>query len=216
MFMSDETSPKAAVIAATAACEQCVEVATYLDDELDASAARSFEQHLSVCVFCRAHLDDQRRVLAALEGAFGMSNSICDIELPESYARVVAARAKADVATVRTPRERRHAFGLCVALSFATFVVLGVAASAKVYEYVGAVARTLSSLTRLGAEAAGDFLVGASVVLRAAGEGVSAGLRVAPIVLCALFFLALALLLRLIAAYRRAEFQHVQCEFRCD
>jgi hypothetical protein len=197
-------------------CELHTDVAAYLDGELDGIAARNFERHLAGCACCRAHLNDQRRVLTALEGAFGVSRDVCDIELPESYARVVAARAKADIATLRTPRERRHALSLGIALSFATFVVLGATASAKVYEYTGIVARTLVSLVRLSAETAGDFLVGASVLLRAVGESVPAGLRVAPIVLCAVFFLALALLLRLIASYRREEFNPVQYESRCE
>jgi len=197
-------------------CEQHTDVAAYLDGELDDIAERDFERHLAVCACCRTHLNDQRRVLTALESAFGISRSMCDIELPESYARVVAARAKADIATVRTPRERRHALGLGIALSFATFVVLGATASASVYEYIGIVTRTLVSLIRLSAEAAGDFLVGASVLLRVVGGSVPDGLRVAPIVLCAVFFLALALLLRLIASYRREEFNHVQYESRCD
>lgn len=197
-------------------CEQQQEVAAYLDGELNESATHNFERHLATCEHCRALLADQRRVLAALEGAFGAGTSIGAVELPESYVRVVAARAKADVSAVRTRHERRYAFGLCVALSFTTFIVLGAAASAKVYEHFGIAARALLSLARLGAEAASDFLVGASVLLRAISECLPDELRVTPIVLCGVFCFALALLLRLITSYWREVSHHVRCESRCD
>jgi len=193
-------------------CEERREIAAYLDGELERDAARSFESHAAECALCRLHLDEQRRVLAVLEVAFGDES---EIELPNEYAQIISARARNDLTGVRSRAERRRAIRLCLTLSVLAAGVLSAAGSAAslatVERFVSAF-RVVGSLFGAGVQVAGDLLTGAAVLMRALVNGIPTHEHSASLLLCALFFTALALLRLLVESYRREHSAESFCD----
>jgi hypothetical protein len=66
-------------------CPRPDEFDLYLENELDESSARDFEDHLAGCASCRAALGDRKAFLEALHG-------LPDIELPPDFTDTVMAR----------------------------------------------------------------------------------------------------------------------------
>lgn len=201
--MKNEPAATTSTIAFTdAACEQGGDVAAYLDGELDAPSVQLFEEHIAVCSVCRECLAEQRRMLAALDGAF---NSRDEVELPQEFAQKVTARARTDMNGVRSRGERRRALQLCLLLTISTLLLLGGAAGAMTLGQAGSMWRSLISIINLASQTAGDLSTGVVVLMRALSGSVTNESSVAPFLLCGVFFLSLLLLLRLIGAYRSGE-----------
>lgn len=104
----------------TTICSYTSEIAAYLDDELSASDAAAFEQHLANCGFCAEKLNEQKRLICSLEHVFDEK----DFELPKDFAKKIAVRAEADVSGIKTRVERRRALLMVIGL-----LVLGAAAA---------------------------------------------------------------------------------------
>lgn len=103
-------------------CSQTGEIAAYLDGELTADAEISFERHVTGCETCSDRLNEQKRLLCALDSAFEDER---DFELPKDFVKNVAVRAESDVSGLNSKEERRRAF-LITALLFAAGVLFGV------------------------------------------------------------------------------------------
>jgi hypothetical protein len=185
--------------------KRSVEIAAYLDGELDRAARSGVEQHLKACPACSARLREQQRLLCALD--FALTDDLA-LRLPANFSQVVAAQAQSDMSGLRQRAEHRRALRLCLILTAASVVLLGGA--------------TMNEAARAPA-----IFIGKSVIslfdllwqmLHGAGTGVIIILRAVshlifdshPLGLLALllFASALASLQRLIISYHRRRTVH--------
>lgn len=178
------------------------EIAAYLDGELGGAALESFEAHLKTCPSCDEELRTQRQLLCTLEAAFGGSRSI---DLPQDFARVVAAHAQSDLSGVRTKRERHRALQLCAILALASFALLGAASRALVFQPARSFLRVVGSLLELGWRTIYDGGTGMGVIVRMAGRALLVNPYGLGFFLALAFLIAVSLLPRLIAGYHRAQ-----------
>ncbi|HEY8563081.1 MAG TPA: zf-HC2 domain-containing protein [Pyrinomonadaceae bacterium] len=98
------------------------EIAAYIDGELDPRAELSLELHLAGCPVCAAELNEQKKLLCALDFALDKEE---EIELPENFTKIVVANAESNVRGLRCPRERNRALTVCAALLLIVFIGLG-------------------------------------------------------------------------------------------
>jgi anti-sigma factor RsiW len=139
------------------------EIAVYVDGELTPHQELVLEQHLAVCDVCRAELNEQKKLLCALD--FLLEEKPSEIEIPENFARVVATRAESNVSGLRNREERKRAVFLCASLGLIALIGLGAeaktvfAASSVVFEQIIALAVFVGHL-------AYDVAFGVVVILR--------------------------------------------------
>ena len=67
------------------------EIAAYIDGELSPREELDLEMHFAVCRLCAAELNEQKKLLCALDFALEDER---EIELPENFARVIVAAAR--------------------------------------------------------------------------------------------------------------------------
>lgn len=185
---------------------QSEEIAAYLDGELDAHAAALFEQHLQECVACTHALQEQRRLLCALDFAFG-GNDVGDLPLPKNFSQVITAHAQSNLSGLRSERaERRRAVRLCLALAVISFALLGGAAfSDSVMKPLGLLVRNAGVLLGFVGRALYDFGTGLAVIARGVGgHTIFESSRLAALA-GLLLVVATLLLPRLISNYHRTR-----------
>ena len=178
------------------------EAAAYLDGELSAAAAASFEAHARACRACAHALNEQRRLLCLLETAFGESLRR-EPALPRDFSRVVRARAESDMGRVRL--EKKRALLLCAALALLTFALLGGRTVASALAPMRFITRALASALDIAAHTFVETGRGLALIMRAVGTqltGEPGALR--GFVLLGLTS-AFVLLLRLISNYHRTR-----------
>lgn len=201
----NESVPPAEIIERDASAavvnSPCLDVAAYLDDELDAGAAARFERHAKVCASCAAALGDQRRLLCVLDAAFGRAER--QLELPANFTEVVKARAQSDMSSVRHGRERRRAVLYSAALAALSFALLGWQAWDALFAPLRAAAGVLTTLLDMTANAAGEAASGIALTLGVLGGQMLEEPGAASVVACVMFAVALCLLFRLIGRYHR-------------
>lgn len=185
------------------ACE-CAEAAAYLDGELRAAEAESFESHLKSCAACAAALTEQRRLLGLLDAAFGGGRRD-RVELPADFTRVVKARAQSDMTRVRRASEKGRALALSAALAALAFALLGAQFWAEVLSFVRPAADAASALSEITLRASSSAASGTGVLLRGfGGYLLHSGRAGANLFVYAALACALLLLLGLIGKYHRA------------
>lgn len=143
-------------------------VAAYLDAELNDTETRAFESHLKTCAACARSLNEQKRVLCALDAAFNDSSSRHDRALlPKDFTRTLIARAETDMRGVRGKSEWRRAVVFAFILLACASTLLGAANVSKLFSVANSSTRAAIGLmwTMLGAMA--DACAGLFVVLRA-------------------------------------------------
>lgn len=180
------------------------DIAAYLDGELDARARDIFEEHLSDCHSCAAELQEQRRLLCALDFAFGADAP--SLSLPQNFAQVVAAHAESDMSGVRQRVEHGRALRLCLGLAIVAFALLGGARfGSNVLAPIKTVAGYATSIAGLIWHTLYDTGNGLAVILRALGRRFIFESHPTSLAALLLFAIALALLPRLIARYHRTQ-----------
>ena len=179
----------------------CLDVAAYLDGELDAVEGTRFEQHTKTCAPCATALREQRRLLCVLDAAFGDARQ--QIELPTNFTQIVKARAQSDMSSVRHRGERRRAFGLCAGLAALSFALLGWQAWDELFAPLRGVAGVLVTMFDMLAHTVGEAVSGFALMLRVlSGQLLNepSAFRTATYIILAL---AVVLLFRLIGNYHR-------------
>jgi anti-sigma factor RsiW len=187
-------------------CARAQATGAYLDGELDAEAARSFEEHVKLCASCAATLAEQRRLLCLLDVAFDSRSSgrTNRVALPKDFARVVTARAQTDISgPLRGRAERVFALKLCAALALASAALLGTSLFESALAPAWAFARAVVGVASVAAHALLDAGRGVAVVLRAVGGRLTDGPGATNVLQWALIACAAFLLLRLIGGYHR-------------
>ncbi len=148
-FKSDSTCPRP-------------EISAYVDGLLSADDELGFELHLSDCHDCRSEMNEQKRLMFALDDALDPS---AEIALPANFARVVVANAESKVEGLRCPVERNRA--LFVSLALGLLVVFGLGSeSASSLGLAGAVVERVYAVAVFFGHVFLDLAVAAAVILR--------------------------------------------------
>lgn len=140
-----------------------VNVAAYLDGQLDIAAMDQFEAHVEACQPCRAELNAQRQFLCELDSVLSTPK---ELSIPKDFARIVSARAASDMSGVRTGGERRRALFVCLALGLTAFVLLGAAAGTSLLVSAALVANKVLGVLSLLWTTLHDAVIGMTIVSR--------------------------------------------------
>lgn len=97
------------------------DIAAYIDGELAPREELELEMHLAVCESCAEELNQQKKLLCALDYALEEEK----FELPENFTKVVVANAESSVSGLRRRNERFNALFICSALFLLVFAALG-------------------------------------------------------------------------------------------
>jgi anti-sigma factor RsiW len=182
-------------------CSHSQEISAYLDGELASSAEAVFERHLAECSLCAAKMNEQKRLLHALDFAFEEKS----FELPKDFAKTVAVRAEADLSGLKTSEERRRALLITVGLFLLGALVGFVGKRSGI---LPAIVERFLTQTYIVAEVlarfAYDVCVGAVVVLRAFGRQFISDSTVSGFFLVVVLLIAFAILSRLLLKFHRA------------
>ncbi len=139
-----------------------VDIAAYLDGELDPAAEIGLERHIAECAVCREELNEQKRLTFALDSALEGDDQIA---IPENFAKVVTTNAECKVEGLRCPVERSRA--LLVSVLLGLIVLVGVAADSKSeFGFVGAAADRMLAVASFFLHMTKDLAVATSVILR--------------------------------------------------
>lgn len=103
-------------------CSQQSELAAYLDGELSPGEELELGTHLAACRSCGDELNEQKKLLQALDRALESDRKI---ELPADFTRVIVANAESRVSGLRRPQERFKALFVCAALLLLILLNLG-------------------------------------------------------------------------------------------
>jgi anti-sigma factor RsiW len=103
-------------------CSQRSELAAYLDGELSPREELDLEMHLAACKSCGEELNEQKKLIQALDCALESDRKI---ELPANFTRVIVANVESNVSGLRRPQERYKALFVCTALLLLILVGLG-------------------------------------------------------------------------------------------
>ena len=143
-------------------CSHRCEIAAYIDGELLPREEIELEKHLASCKDCSRELNEQKKLLCALDFALEKEH---EIELPENFTKVVVTTAESKVSGLRRPQERSRALFVCAALFLLLLLGFGsetetvLGTFSKFAEKIFAVAGFVIHLVY-------DFSMGAAVVLR--------------------------------------------------
>ncbi len=199
-----EPTPTATAIEANEAqaTSPCLDVAAYLDGELDESAGARFEQHTKTCAPCATALAEQRRLLCVLDAAFGDAQK--QLQLPSNFTEIVKARAQSDMSSVRNHSERKRAALLSAGLVALSFALLGWQAWDELFAPVRVAAGIAETMLDMAANAIGEAAAGVALTLRVLGGQMLEEPGAGSVGTYIIYALAVALLFRLIASYHRA------------
>lgn len=114
-------------------CSQRNDLAAYLDGELSPRAELELEMHLAACRSCSDELNEQKKLLQALDCALESDRKI---ELPANFTRVIVANAESRVSGLRRPQERFNALFVCAALFLLILLGLGGEMKTVLYTFV--------------------------------------------------------------------------------
>ncbi len=175
------------------------EIAAYIDGELSPREELDLEMHLAVCASCQAKLNEQKKLLCALDFVL---ESEKQIELPANFTKVVVANAESNVSGLRRPQERFKALFICAALFL--LVILG---------FGGETETVLNTFAKFGEQvfAVGgfavhliyNFAVATAVILRSLSHQIVFNSAVSVAFLVMFFVISLFALSRLIVRYNR-------------
>jgi hypothetical protein len=190
--MSQETAKN------PAACPRS-EIAAYLDGDLSPRAELDLELHFAVCRICAAELNEQKKLLCALDFALDDKD---EIELPENFTKVIVANAESNVKGLRCPQERGRALFVCAALFMLVLFGLG-AETSKTIETFSVVTDQFLAVGSFLVHLVQDITFAATVILRSLclqfvfKSAVTAG------VIGISFFVSLLIFSRLMSRHRR-------------
>ena len=179
-------------------CLQRNEIAAFIDGELLPHEEFELELHLAVCGFCATELNEQKKLLCALDYALENEKQI---ELPANFTKVVVTNAESRVNGLRRPQERSKALFVCAALF--VLVILGLGGETKtVLNTFGKFAEQFLAVGGFVWNLIYDVSVGTAIVLRSLGSQFIFNSSAFFAILIVFVFLSLFLFLRFISAQR--------------
>jgi len=179
-------------------CLQRNEIAAFIDGELLPHEEFELELHLAVCGFCATELNEQKKLLCALDYALENEKQI---ELPANFTKVVVTNAESRVNGLRRPQERSKALFVCAALF--VLVILGLGGETKtVLNTFGKFVEQFLAVGGFVWNLIYDVSVGTAIVLRSLGSQFIFNSSAFFAILIVFVFLSLFLFLRFISAQR--------------
>ena len=173
-------------------------IAPYLEGDLDPSSVSSLERHLGECAECRHETRLQRLMLCELEAALSAPPQL---EVPQDFARIVAAQAESDMSGARTGAERKRALQLSALLGLASLSLIGVTAGRSLLSAGQMLSAKILFVISLLGKALYDAGAGLAVTLRVAGGALLPDAF--SVLVFLLLLLAVLLLTILISTYHR-------------
>lgn len=138
------------------------DIVAYIDGELSPREEMDLEMHFAACAVCAAELNEQKKLLCALDLALEDKD---EIELPENFTKVVVANAESNVKGLRCPRERNRALMVCVALLSVVVLILG-AETSDSFASFGTITEQFWAVGGFFVHLIHDITVAATVILR--------------------------------------------------
>ncbi len=181
-------------------CSLRSNLAAYIDGELSPREELELEIHLAVCSTCSEELNEQKKLLQALNYALEDKN---EIELPVDFTRVVVANAESKVSGLRRPQERFRALFVCAALLLLVLLSFGAEtktvlhAFAKFADQVFAVGGFVWNLIY-------DVGVGTAIILRSLSHQIVFNPNFPVAVLIGFFFVSMIFLSRFVLRSNRS------------
>lgn len=182
-------------------CAQRSSIAAYIDGELSPREELELEAHAAVCRSCRIELNEQKKLLCALD--FALENER-EIELPANFTKIVVANAESRVSGLRRPQERFNALFVCAALFLLGILILG----SEIETVFGAFAKFAEQMLAVGgfvAHLVYSVALGVAVVLRSLSYQFAFDPIVATVFLIGLTLVALFALSRLVVRQSASE-----------
>ncbi len=147
-------------------CSYENEIAAYIDGELLPREELALEMHLTICKTCSYELNEQKKLLCALD--YALENER-EIELPANFTRVVVTAAESKVSGLRCPQERAKAFFVCATLFLLILLSFG-GDTETVLSAFGKFAEQFLAVGALAAHIVYDVAVGTIIILRSLGN----------------------------------------------
>jgi len=179
-------------------CSYRSEIAAYIDGELLSREELELEMHLVVCRHCSEELNEQKKLLCALD--YALENEV-EIKLPANFTRVVVANAESKVNGLRQPQERSKALFVCAALFLLVLLGLG-GETETVLNTFGKFAEQFLAVGGFVWNLIYDVSVGAAIVLRSLSSQFIFNSSASSATLIVFVLLSLFLLTRFISSQR--------------
>jgi len=179
-------------------CSYRSEIAAYIDGELLPREELELESHLAVCGSCAAELNEQKKLLCALD--YALENEK-EIELPANFTKIVVANAESKVSGLRRPQERSKSLFVCAALFLLVLLGLG-GETGTVVNTFGKFAEQFLAVGGFVWNLIYDISVGTAIVLRSLSSQFIFNSTASLAILLVLVFLSLFLLSRFVASQR--------------
>lgn len=176
------------------------ELAAYLDSELLLREELELEMHLAICRTCAAELNEQKKLLCALD--FALEDE-AEIELPADFTKIIVTKAESNVSGLRSPRERFKALFVCSLLFLLVILGLGGRIEAVLNAYVK-FAEQFLAVGGFALHLIYDVSIGTAVILRSLDSQFVNGSSIAFALPIAFFSVSLFAVLRLFNRYNRA------------
>lgn len=139
------------------------QIIAYIDGELSPREEIVLETHLAVCKTCAGELNEQKRLLFALD--YVLDENEREFELPEEFTKIVVTNAESKVSGLRRPQERSKALFVCAALFLLVLLGLGEEAG-NFFKSPGEFFAQLQVLGGFAFQLVHDLAVGIAVILR--------------------------------------------------
>lgn len=176
------------------------ELAAYVDGELSPVEELELEMHLAICKTCAAELNEQKKLLCALD--FALENEK-EIELPANFTKTVVAKAESGVSGLRCARERFNALFVCSTLFL--FALFGFGAETKtVFAAFVKVGEQIFAVGGFIAHFVYDVSIGTAVILRSLSYLLISGSAASFAFFILFFFISLAAVSRFFIRYNQA------------
>lgn len=179
-------------------CSQTSEIVAFIDGELLPREEIELELHLSVCGSCAAELNEQKKLLRALDYALENEG---EIELPANFTKIVVTNAESKVSGLRRPQERSKALFVCAALFLLALLGLG-GETETVLNTFGKFAEQFLAVGGFVWNLIYDVSVGTAIVLRSLGSQFIFNSSASLAILIVFVFLSLFLLSRFTSTQR--------------
>jgi anti-sigma factor RsiW len=175
------------------------EIAAYIDGELSPREELDLEMHFAVCPSCKVKLNEQKKLLCALD--FVLENEK-EIELPANFTKVVIANAESKVSGLRRPQERFKALFICAALVLLVLLGLG-GETETVLNTFGKLGEQIFAVGGFAVHLIYNFAIATAIILRSLSHQIVFNSAMSVAFLVMFFVISLFALSRLIVRYNR-------------
>ncbi len=175
------------------------EIAAYIDGELAPREEFELEMHFAGCPSCKSKLNDQKKLLCALDFALEAEQ---EIKLPANFTKVIVTNAESKVSGLRRPQERFKALFICAALFLLILLGLG-SETTTVFNTFEKFGEQFLAVGGFAFHLIYDFAIGTTIILRSLSQQVVFNSTNSVAFLIIFFVISLFALSRLMNRYNR-------------